>query len=197
MTIPAGRLAQWKGQGTWNHDKLKGTIKPANQQKERPKHSEDANRFPILMVAYAPTSDTSFTQITNKQLRELAYALASCSNPKSTTKDEKRINWHKPNSTSEKTELAIPYFEYAKPQHRPTTEPENPDEMHDDDERTNTAELIADSRPTKARLLAGQATDTSRTIDRMLATRAASLLDALGASIGSLHMHHRPQRQAR
>ena len=208
MTIPAGRLAQWKGRATWTHDKLKGTFTAANQDKERPKYSEDSNRFPILMVVYAPTSDTSFTQATNKQLRELAYALATCSNPKFTTKDEKRIIWHKPLSNSEKTELAIPYFEHKKPLNRqpPITAPNNPDAMHDDEDDDedeqqakdeNSTDFNADSRHTQARLIAGRAMDTSRSIDRMLATRAATLLEALGASFGSLHMHHRPQRHAR
>ena len=204
MTIPAGRLAQWKGRATWTHDKLNGTFTAANQDKERPKYSEDSNRFPILMVVYAPTTDTSFTQVTNKELRELAYALATCSNPKPTTKDEKRIMWHKPLSNSEKTELAIPYFEHKKPLNRqpPIPAPTYPDAMQDDDDEQrekdeNSTGFKADSRHTKARLIAGRAMDTSRSIDRMLATRAATLLEALGATFGSLHMHHRTQRHAR
>jgi len=179
----------------------KGILTAANQQKDRPKHSGDSNRFPILMIAYIPTTDTSLTQITNKQLGELAYALATCSNPKPTTKDEKRITWHKPNSKDEKTDLAIPYFEHTKPHHRPqTTEPDSPNAILDDDECTdgkNSAEFNADSRPTTARLFAGRITDISRSIDRMLATRAATLPETLGANIGSLHMHHQPKRQAR
>ena len=87
------------------------------------------------MVAYIPTAYTSLTQITYKQLRELAHALAAYSNPKPTTKDEKRITRHKPNSKSEKADLAIPYFEHTKPNHRPqTTEPYNRNSMFDDDE---------------------------------------------------------------
>ena len=42
--------------------------------------------------------------------------------PKSATKDEKRINWYKPNSNSEITDLAIPYSEYVKPQRRLTND---------------------------------------------------------------------------
>jgi hypothetical protein len=90
MTIPAGRLAQWKGRTQWAYDKQKGTVTAADQDKERPKYSEDSNRFPILMVAYTPKSDTSFSQITSKEIRELAYALATGSNPKPTTKNEKK-----------------------------------------------------------------------------------------------------------
>ena len=75
--------------------------------------------------------------------------------------------------------------------------------MHDDEEKDETEArpdqilFTADSRPTKARLLAGKATDKSRSIDRMLATRAAALIEALGTNIGSLYMHHRPNRHAR
>jgi hypothetical protein len=160
--------------GYLDPDKLKETFTAANQDKERQKYSEDSNRFPILMVVYAPTSDTSFTQVTNKQLRELAYALATCSNPKPTTKDEKRIMWHKPLSNSEKTELAIPYFEHKKQLNRqpPITAPNNPDAMHDDDDEQrandeNPTGFNADSRHTKARLIAGRAMDTSRSIEKV------------------------------
>ena len=206
MTIPAGRLAQWKGCTTWTHDNPKETLTAANQMKERPKYSEDSNRFPILMIAYAPQSDTTFSQITSKELRELAYTLATCSNPKPITKEEKRILWHKPYKPSETTDLAIPYFDTQikpQPNRPPAAEADNPNGMHDDDENDDTDKspnptlFYADSRPTKARLLAGRTTDISRSIDRMLATRAAALIEALGTNIGSLHTHHRPHRHAR
>jgi hypothetical protein len=137
MTIPAGRLAQWKGRNSWIADVQKGSLKAANQDKERPKYSEDSNRFPVLMVVYAPDTDTSLSKIINKELRELAYALATCSNPKPTTKEEKRATWHKTNSHLDSTDLAIPYFEYN---HLPqqdrllSTNTVNPDAMQNDDE---------------------------------------------------------------
>ena len=90
VTIPAGRLAQWKGSSKWTVDTEKGNLTSSDQTADRPKYSNDSNRFPVLMLAYGPKDDTSFSTIDHSALLELTYALAACSNPKPIMKNEKK-----------------------------------------------------------------------------------------------------------
>jgi hypothetical protein len=199
VTIPAGRLAQWKGCSAWTENIVKKTLTSRDQTEDRPKHSNDSNRFPVLMLAYGPNEDTSFSTIDNTSLMELSYALAAYSNPKPISKDEKKITWHKPNAPTETTWLSIPYFEHRIRSDPDAHETDSPERMREDEPNLyeSLPVLSANSRPAKARIIAGRATDTARLLDRMQAQRAASLLEAVGTPLGSLHAHHRSQHQIR
>jgi ribosomal protein L37AE/L43A len=197
ITIPAGRLAQWKGYSNWTANFEKGTLTSADQTADRPKHSSDSNRFPVFMLAYGPKADTSFNIIDRPALLELTHALAACSNPKPTTKDEKKIIWHNPSSQDQTTLLSIPYFGTQTTSTTITATTTNPEGMNDEEPSLpeDPPKISTTSRPSQARIIAGKASDTARLIDRMQALRAASLLDALGTPLGSLRAHHRAQQQ--
>ena len=71
VTIPAGRLAQWKGSASWTANITKDTLSSADQTTYRPKYSNDSNRFPVLVLVYGPQEDKSFSNIDNTALLAL------------------------------------------------------------------------------------------------------------------------------
>jgi hypothetical protein len=196
LTIPAGRLVNYRGSEEWTRS---GNRIDSNQnRKNRERHSNKTNRYPIHVVLYTPKGQPGANAVTTNNLRILALIMTNYSSPKPTHKTEKHIQWHHPNHNT-KTAITITNFppppggwniKYCEKGDGCLAEAETTKFFSKDPEKPDwRASLI------NARLTAGLTTDRANIYDRVTGVQASLLCDAAGSPIGSLHTLRTNQRR--